>query len=255
MTFRPSQAAWFETYTPRNQTVYAIETLANTGIVELSHDLWSSANIDSSLIQANVKAFNHLAAKHKAFLPEKLIAPDINHDSPEQLSEEALALLRKWSADLLRLQRNLARTEKTIIELKQLKSLLMAIPDHDLDFKWLDKTSDILYKKLFCCPPDQFSHPSGKEFFTQVFKTTDHDFLLVLGTPEHINAIDATATLVNCHEFHIPDWLEKAEDNKIHLINQHLREMFAKRHSMFDQLEAHQNSVPVSYTHLRAHET
>jgi V/A-type H+/Na+-transporting ATPase subunit I len=245
MTFRPSQAAWFETYTPRNQTVFAIQTLANTGIVELSHDLWSSANIDTSLIQANVKAFNHLAAKHKAFLPEKLIAPDINHDSPEQLSEEALSLLRKWSADLLRLQRNLARTEKTIIELKKLKSLLMAIPDHDLDFKWLDKTSDILYKKLFCCPPDQFSHPSGKEFFTRVFKTTDHDFLLVLGTPEHINAIDATATLVNCHEFHIPGWLEKAEGNKIHLINQHLKEMFAKRHSMIDQLEAHQNSVQI----------
>ncbi len=245
MTFRPSQAAWFETYTPRNQTVYAIEALANTGMVELSHDLWSSANIDTSAIRKNLKDFNHLASRFQEYLPEQLIAPDINHDSPEELSDDALALLRKWSADLIRLQRNLTRAENKIVELKKLKSLLMTIPGHDLDFKSFDQNSDILYKKLFCCPPNQFSHPASQEIFTEVFSCPENDFLLVMGTPEHIETIEAAATLVNCHEFHIPKWLESNEGNKIHLINEHMAEMFNLRSSILSKIETLRNSLAI----------
>ncbi|NNJ92181.1 MAG: hypothetical protein HKP55_10935, partial [Gammaproteobacteria bacterium] len=185
MTFKPSSATWFETYTPRNLTVYAIEALAQTGIVELTHDALSVNIEDADLIRSMINQYAQLASRFKEDLPETVTLAQTHEVPPEQLAEEAYRVLRQWCADLLRLKRNMTRLKKEIAELELIDQLLEALPDHDVDFRWLLRKSHILYKKLFVCPAGQFSQPSGKAMYVEVFHADGKDFMLALGTPEH----------------------------------------------------------------------
>jgi V/A-type H+-transporting ATPase subunit I len=213
MTLKPSSATWFETYTPRNLTVYAIEALAQTGVVELTHDALSVNIMDADLIRSLINQYNHLASRFEEDLPHTVTLAQTHEASPEQLAEDAYKVLRQWCADLLRHKRRIAHLTKEIDELELIRELLEALPDHDVDFRWLLRKSHILYKKLFVCPSGQFSQPSGNAMYVEVFPADEKDFLLALGTPEHAETVEAAAVLTGCRAIGVPEGLELSADN------------------------------------------
>jgi len=196
MGFKPQEVHWFETKTPSNLTVYAIEALAQTRAVEFFHQHWAATAYDTEIIRSQIDEFVSLVKRFNKELPTSLSPPETHEESPEHLAEAALKTLRKWCADLLRLQRGFNSVFKEIDELEILKALLEATPDHDLDFSWIDQTSDILYKKLFSCPAGAFNHPSGKNIVVEVFPGVEQDFILVIGTPDHLDIVEAKQTVL-----------------------------------------------------------
>lgn len=204
MIFRPRQVHWFETYTPRNLTVYAIDSLAETGHVEFYHQNWSKDALDAEFIISNLKQFTDLAKQFESDLPGSLSPPETHAEPPENLAEEIVKKLRTWGAELLWLKRKISRVADEIERLEIVKNLLEAVPDHDLDFGWIEQSSEVLYKKLFSCPPGVFDHPSGENIALRIFPALSQDYILALGTPDHLEIVEATSTLMGCKEIKIP---------------------------------------------------
>jgi len=213
MTLKPSSATWFETYTPRNLTVYAIEALARTGVVELTHDALSVNIEDADLIRSFLNQYAHLASRFEKDLPDTVTLAQSHEAPPEQLAEDAYKVLRQWCADLLRHKRRMAHLKKAIDELELIRQLLEALPDHDVDFRWLLRKSHILYKKLFVCPSGQFSQPSGKAMYVEVFPAGQKDFVLAFGTPEHAETVEAATVLTGCRAMTVPEELDLSAEN------------------------------------------
>jgi len=213
MSLKPSPVTWFETYTPRNLTVYAIEALAQSGVVELTHDAFSVSIRDADHIRSLVNQYQHLASRFETDLPDTVSLPQTREEPPEQLAEHAYRVLRRWSAELLKHKRKISRLKKEIDELELIQQLLQALPDHDVDFNWLLRKSHILYKKLFVCPAGRFSQPSGKAMYVEVFPADQKDFILALGTLEHAETVEAAAVLTGCRAMDIPAGLELAAEN------------------------------------------
>ena len=71
MNFKPRQTHWFETYAPRDLIVYAIEALAQTGAVELSHGIWATNARDTSYIKSRLDDFTDLARKFQKLYRER----------------------------------------------------------------------------------------------------------------------------------------------------------------------------------------
>ena len=228
MTFKPSSATWFETYTPRNLTVYAIEALAQTGNVELTHDAVSVGIKDADLIRSLINQYQHLTSRFEEDLPDTVAIAQTHEEAPEQLAQDAYKVLRQWVADLLRLKRRITHLKKEIDGLEQVHQFLQALPDHDVDFRWLLRKSHILYKRLFVCPPGQFSQPSGRAMYLEVFPGDGKDFVLVLGTLEHADTVEAAAVLTGCHAIDIPAVLDLSADNQLSMVAATLKH--AKQH-------------------------
>ena len=245
MTFKPSAATWFETYTPRNLTVYAIEALAQTGNVELTHDALSVNIQDADHIRSLIQKYTQLAARFEDELPDKVSPAQTHEEPPESLAEEAYKTLRKWCADLLRLKRKTAYIKKEIEELDLIRQLLLAIPDHEIDFTGIEWQSHVLYKKLFVCPPRQFSHPSGKEMFVEVFRGAQKDFVFALGTPEHAETVEAAAVLTGCKAIEIPAELAISSANLMDTVKQKMADFRAQLVELDNQLAGHRQNSSV----------
>jgi len=239
MSFKPKEVHWFETKTPRNFTVYAIEALAQTSIVEFFHQDWDASAYDTELIRSQVDEFASLSNRFNKELPASLSPPETHEESPEHLAEAALKTLRKWCADLLCLQKEFNSVFKEIDELEILKALLEAIPDHDIDFSWIDQTSDILYKKLYSCPTGAFNHPSGKNIVVEIFPAVEQDFILMIGTPDHLQIVEAASTLVGCKKVNIPSWLTSQPTHRVDDIIKRISSLRQKLQNIETRLTAH----------------
>ena len=245
MSFKSRKTRWFETYTPRDLTVYAIEALARTGTVELYHDIWSANTRDTDYIRSVINDFLRLAQKFEKDLPTSLRPPKTQAVSPEHLAESALKTLRKWGADLFRLKRNAVRTAGEIEQLEQLKELLLAIPDHDLDFKWIDQQSHVLYKKIFYCPAGEFKPPSGQKTVVKIFPGEKQDFILLIDTPDHQEIAEATSTLIGCNEVLIPAWLTNTSSHRIEAISAKINLLKEKQKSIQTRLQDHNENQEI----------
>lgn len=238
MSFKPKKTHWFETYTPRNVTVYAIEALARTGAVEFYHNIWSANSRDSAYIRARLDEYAILARKFEKDLPSSLRPPQRHEASPEDLAEHALKTLRAWGAGLLRLKRELKSIIREIEDLELLLSLLLEIPDHDIDFSWLKQPSSVLYKKLYVCPPGEFMDSLEENIVVEIFPGEKQDFILLLGTPEHSGIVEAASALMGCRQISIPAWLAKTSSGSIEAISDRLSSLREKQSVIEGRLHA-----------------
>lgn len=245
VALKQKQTRWFELYTPRDVTVYAIEALAKTGTVELYQNIWSKSSAKNEHINLKLDDINKLEKRLKSDLPKRLLAPQSEDKSPEKLADESLSTLRNWAATLLKLQRRLRKVNQQIDDLELLNDLLVAIPGHDLDFNWVVHPSELLYKKLFTCPHGEITQAPGEAFFVDVFPGKKQDFVLVLGIPEHSGVIKAIPALTDCREIVIPSWLGKTSIHSLTHIEAKRELLEKERDALTQKLAAHKDDSDV----------
>lgn len=152
MSLHPKAAHWFETFVPRQQTLYALEALAATGQVELEQGYVDAPLLDSRQLRARMVQFQRLVSRYATLLPTVQPPHTIVSDAPEHTADQALACLRSWLARQLRLQRRLSAGKDRLHQLRLLGECLEAMGDASESLLDFGQQSPFLYKCIYACP-------------------------------------------------------------------------------------------------------
>ena len=218
---RPKPAQWFDTYVPRQKTVYALEALAQTGQVELENDPRFASPLVVDEVRDIIRRFGQLERHYSDDFP--LVDspyPEII-DAPEQDGRHALNILRSFCARAAFLRR---RQRRYLNEINNMILLRECIDVLDCDSQVFDgfmHDTELLYKRIFACPRTQAWTPAEGESIDLEVNGEYHDFYFIAALPQKQDEIEKSFT--SCHEVHVPDWMtgdckQKRERIRSHLV-------------------------------------
>ena len=248
MALHPRQVSWFEAEIPRNQTVFALESLAAGGHVELEEKGYqTSPCIDIEMIREQLRKFDDFCARHRDELPPPEASPEKLLLDPEELALTVVETLRKWATRLVRTRRRIRQLELEIEDLSLLAECLLAMGEDAKQLDQIRHASDLLYKEIFVCPHESLQRGTGheKDLFTTLYSGKSHDFWLVIGDQNRKEVVDAFAFFSECSSLKIPDWLPEPGPGRDEAIRTRMRLARAEKEKLFTQLADLRNSGEV----------
>jgi V/A-type H+-transporting ATPase subunit I len=208
MSLRPTQAHWFETYVPREQTVYALDALAGSASVELEADPRFSVPLDLQPVRERLRSFDELVRPYAGYLPDVERHSSTIAGSPELVVAKATRDMERW---LLRSEQEHGRLRDVEFELRALDLLeecVEALGQDGQTLPALGHRTEFLYKEVYACPrelqPEQAIHAA----FEAVHSGPEHRFVVVVAPPDGEIALSEQATAAGCRRVRIPDWLD-----------------------------------------------
>jgi len=239
---RTQNTHWFEAYVPREQTVYALEALANTGQVELEKDLVANNIVDNRILAGHVKQAEQVLSRYAALLPEKPPGGHFLTQEPTTAAKEALAGVRAWLAYRIRLERRLKRIRARLQNLDLLAELLRAVGDRadTLPDLYRQHERRFLCKRVYACPPGEApaaaTVPSGVQ---ESFPGEQHEFQVVMCLPEQRQVHDCVYAQSNCEVVRLPDWLMGKWPRREKLLAQARQRLLYRSERIENQLQQH----------------
>jgi V/A-type H+-transporting ATPase subunit I len=200
MALRPTSARWFELLTSRQHLTAVLESLADTGLVELeSHSDASAAHLLPAL-RAALDEYRALAQRYRSFWPNAAGRALGESREPERLPREALERLKAWAAD----------ADPVIVELQQLSNQrgdlhllaeLLQSTDAELpELNHLPGAGPTLAGRVYALPNDAELAASPPAVLLLVLPAAHHRFVLAAGPCDQIAALDdAMAGLKSRH--------------------------------------------------------
>jgi V/A-type H+-transporting ATPase subunit I len=257
MALHPRQVNWFEAEIPRNHTVFALESLAAGGRVELEEKGYqTSPCIDTGTIREELRKFDEFCARHRDELPAPETSPEKLLLDPEELAHSIVETLQKWATRLVRTRRRIRQLELEIDDLSLLEECLAAMGNDADELGQVTLKSDLLYKQIFTCPHGRLEKKTGREkdLFTALYTGISHDFWLVIGDPNRKEVVDACAFFAECTNLKIPGWLPEGRTERDKAIETRIRQARAAREQLATKLADLRNSAEVrsalGYAHL-----
>lgn len=241
MSLRPKQVYWFEAEVPRDQSVYALETLAGTGGVQLEDKGYrESPCVNADILRQNLAQLEKLIRRHAVDLPPVHDNPEKHLGRPEKIAEAILNSVRGWAHNLLETKQLIKQIEIKEGRLNLLGECLAAIGDDTQGLEHIGHSTKLLYKHIFACPHGQLRDVVLENgVFENVYRGESHDFWFVVGMSERQQVVDGAAALLQCTPVIIPEWLpnEPAEQWQVLEIRlQALREQKKKLDSRLESL-------------------
>jgi V/A-type H+-transporting ATPase subunit I len=225
MSLRPAQAHWFETYVPREQTVYALDALAGSASVELEADPRFSVPLDLQPVRERLRRFDELVRPYREQLPDADRRQSTVTGSPELIVSKATGFVEQW---LLRSEQEHGRLRDIDFELRSLDLLeecVQAIGEGGQSLPGLGHRSEFLYKGVYACPrrlrPEEAIHAS----FEAVYQGPAHRFVVVASAPEVEQALSEEATAAGCRRVRVPAWLQGETHEQLRQIHAHRSEL------------------------------
>jgi V/A-type H+-transporting ATPase subunit I len=209
MAIRPEEAHWFELYVPREQTVYAVEALANTNLVQLEIDPVHRASLDLRQLKESIYQYRKLGQCYLNYLPEADQYSTAFESTPDEEAQKALARLQAYCKEIDAILEeihvlgskldNLLLLKEYLISLESERDILAAIAHH----------SEFLFKAIYACPHHccLAEDDEVNVSLSQVSYGENHDFYLVADTPDRQTLITDFFKSSNCILIDIPQWL------------------------------------------------
>jgi len=240
VSLHPKTTRWFETFVPREQTVYALEALAATGRVELEKDFISQPLVDTRELRISIRQAQRLTARYAELLPATRLGSHVFTLSPEITAKQALCELRRWLSRHLRLQRRLRERERKWRNLELLRECLASMGDAADDLVDFARQGPFLCRQIYAYPRSADGRtaedPSG---VTAVYLGDAHTFQVVLCLPERRAAYDQACRLSQCEAVTLPDWLIRHWPNRHDQLDKRLAALWAQMASLERRLQEH----------------
>jgi V/A-type H+-transporting ATPase subunit I len=214
----------FETYVPREQTVYALEALALTGEVELASDLAKEPLVDTRRLRVALDAANDLIRRHAERLPPPGGSQTLVAAAPEAAADRSLATIRAWLARCLRLERQVRDLQSQRHRLALLQECIEALGDAAAPLAQLGREGPFLDKTICAYPLDRSppALPSGAGVFETV-SGDRHGFLIAMRLAQASAARDACATPYEA--ITPPPWLIARWDERLPLLRSRIQDL------------------------------
>lgn len=214
MSLRPAEARWFETYVPREQTVYALDALAATGRVELEADPRLTAPLELGPLRERLQTFERLARPYRDQLPDCSASATTVSVSPELTVSQAIYRLRRWSARFDLLREQLALLERERDNLALLEEWLAGLGAGAGALSRLGHATGFLSKGVYACPRGTDAPAGLDASVSAVIPGPRHDFLVLAGAPEQDRAHAAAAARAGCRRLELPPWLQGSPEEQ-----------------------------------------
>ncbi|MGB0722454.1 MAG: V-type ATPase 116kDa subunit family protein [Gammaproteobacteria bacterium] len=208
MPFHPKTTHWFEAYVPRDQMVYALEALANTGRVELARDPVEHPLPDTEELRLTLEHARGLIRDHAGLLPAAPRRTHVVTHDPEATARHALETLHAWLRTSRQQEHRLAELRQRRDNLALLGECLQAMGSSERSLMRFRDESRFLCKMIFACERDHA--PIVKEDLEGVIEThrgPDHGFQVLMCLPELRERFREQCHTEGGWEVHLPEWL------------------------------------------------
>jgi V/A-type H+/Na+-transporting ATPase subunit I len=207
MRLGPRRTYLFEVFTPRHQTVHALEALAQTGAVELDVAPRINAGLDVRTTVDAIHEFDRLAGQYRDYLPAHERRPHALDAAPDQAARQAMAVLQRWIADIVPILERLRLVEAERDNLLLLQEYLASFANTHKDLSLLSHPGELLYTGLYACPHEQSLDGALTHVFKEVLTGLRHRFLILVGLPESAPEIESAIRQGTCYRVDVPVWL------------------------------------------------
>lgn len=205
--FRPLAARWFELLTAQEDLTMALETLAATHTVEIEVHSEVTTRMTIPDLQGRLEDYHRLAHRYHEYWPHEALQPSIVPGLPAPIMDQALRRLFAWrdDADALIKKLETLRAERT--ELNLLDEMLAHAREGVLDLALMAKAGPALAAGVHVLPPNtRIAQIPGRVIHQRV-TTPLHDFFLMLGPPNEVDALEQELTAVKGRHLSLPTWL------------------------------------------------
>ena len=119
MTIRPEEAYWFDLYVPREQTVYAVEALANTNLVQLEVDPVHKSSLNLGVLKDTIAQYKQLAKQYAPYLPEPGVFPTAFESTPDEDAVKSLSVLHGLTGEIDSLLEQTGSLQQKLVNIKR----------------------------------------------------------------------------------------------------------------------------------------
>jgi V/A-type H+-transporting ATPase subunit I len=191
MSMRPVETAWFELLTTHDELTDTLEALAHTGTIELELPDHTRMQMDLQDLQLRVQEYTRLERDYKPLWP----APDPGMSpfsgSPAEILDKALACLYDWEKQAQPKIQRLEVVKSRINDLRLLQDFLSSDNSSGLDYQLLTAAGPTVSARLFLFQSRSRLENIPSSVLWQEFSTAEHDYLLLVGTIDDLDALTA----------------------------------------------------------------
>lgn len=207
MRLRPAETHWFETYVPRRETVYALEALASTGVVQLELDSRLTNPLNPDAVGRFLEQCQQLRTRYREWLPAALSSHEGQVESPEVTARKAVACLESWGDPIDGLLERQAQLEAERQNLLLLRECIAAMRSATVDTAHLSRPGQFLYKGVFACPQTRDMPENVCAVIDEFIPGREHNFFVVADEPACQDIIEHAYRSGACLSLQIPEWL------------------------------------------------
>jgi len=219
----PTPARWFETYVPRTQSVYALDVLAKTGLVELEVDPRYASPLIVDEVRDDINQFDQLCDRYGNDFPSTDADSFHISEPPEQSSHHSIPTLRNYCAKIATLRRKENHSRKALNNFSLLYECLIGLDCTTDIFEQLSHKSEFLYKAVFAHPNSVPFNPELGEAIQIRVTSKGHDFFIVAALSDHKEDIDNIFS--KSQKIEIPGWLAGDCREQINLVEKHIEQL------------------------------
>jgi V/A-type H+-transporting ATPase subunit I len=244
MAFRPEEAHWFDLYVPREQTVYAVEALASTNLVQLEVDPTRHSSLDLKKLKDTTAQYKKLMPQYSAYLPAPGQFSTTFESTPDEDAENNLEIFIRVTKDIDSLLDNLDTLTHKQANLRLLEEYLESLGSNKESLASIARHTEFLFKVIYACPR-HCGLEVDQKLKLPVCKNShgkDHDFFLLADKPQNQNNIGEFFKNTGCEVIHIPEWLEDDELTQEKQLRKEIESVQVDISRVDEQLKGYQKS-------------
>ncbi len=211
MSLRPTPASWFEMLLLRDDLTTAIDALARSSNVELQSHGESPAPLMLHECRDMLAEFDELLQRYERYWPAAHRHEPDEHLEPQKMLDDAMRRLRAWSTDAHEVVR---RIETLTGEASDLRMLLPLLTDagSSLDVSGFLHAGPMLVSRVFLLQDGDWPQSLPRDAITRRAVTAEHRYLLAVGMPDDIAALERQLALQKAHVLAVPQDLPAGTD-------------------------------------------
>ena len=214
MSLRPAAANWFELLVLRDDLAPAIDALARSSRVELQSHGEASAPLLMPECREMLGEFDELRQHYARYWPSPLRHEADDRLEPHGMLADAMRRLRDWTADA---REPVHRIETLTSEAGDLDILLSLLRDARPlpDLSMFESAGPMLRASAFQLPDDEWPRELPGNVIIRRAVTADHHYLLAVGLPDDVAALERRLTMRKARALTIPAGLPADVDEAI----------------------------------------
>ncbi|MDX2486397.1 MAG: V-type ATPase 116kDa subunit family protein [Gammaproteobacteria bacterium] len=217
MRMRPDHTLWFELLVTHDDLTDTLEALAHTGSIELELHEHTHMQMDLQDLQLRLQEFSRLERYYKSLWPKPDAGMSPFSGSPADIFDKALSCIYDWEKEVQPQIQRLDIVKNRLNDLRLLQKLLTTEQSNGLDYRLLSASGANISARLFLQPHNSRLQSIPDTVLWKEYKTATHQFLLLVGTVDDLNALSAELIQKKYTYVQLPS-LPASREDALHMV-------------------------------------